>query len=268
MLRSQGGAQEPDGGGPAVAGASLRPGPSEAARSAAAARLRTALDPRLPARRVRVVAANSGCVRAARVKAVVHFSESKNYPIRTIESAHVELQPQGSSAIAEADLVEMRGALVRAVASVCPSWLAASADDIVQVALLRVVEVCRRADGSTDLSAAYLRKAAYSAVVDEIRRLKRRREVPLEDEGIEATHSTPAANPEQSSSARQQARAIRACLARLVRPRRLAVTLYLVGHSVPEAARLLGWSPKRAENLVYRGLAGLRRCLEEAGMAR
>lgn len=263
------GAQEPDGGGPAAAaGASLRQGPSDAAKSAAAPRLWPGLAPRLRSRRVRALASNSRRAGAAHLKPVVDFSESTNYSTRTIEPAHLERQPQGSSPIAEADLIALRAALARAVASVCPPWLAASAEDLVQVALLRVVDVCRRADGSTDFSTAYLRKAAYSALVDEIRRLKRRREVPLEDESVDTTHSTPAANPEQATSARQQGRAIRACLARLVRPRRLAVTLHLVGHSVPEAARLLSWSTKRAENLVYRGLADLRRCLEAAGMAR
>jgi RNA polymerase sigma-70 factor, ECF subfamily len=262
------GALEPDGGGPAAAGASLRQGPSEAVKSAAAPRPRPGLDPRLRSRRVRVLAANSRRVRPAHAMAVVDFSEFSNYTNRTTEPAHVERQPHGPSPIAEEDLVALRAALTRAVASICPPWLAASAEDVVQVALLRVVEVCRRGDGSTDLSTAYLRKAAYSALVDEIRRLKRRREVPLEDEGVDTRHSTPAANPEQTTSARQQGRAIRACLARLVRPRRLAVTLHLVGHSVPEAARLLNWSPKRAENLVYRGLADLRRCLEAAGVAR
>jgi RNA polymerase sigma-70 factor (ECF subfamily) len=47
--------------------------------------------------------------------------------------------------------------------------------------------------------------------------------------------------------------------------RRRAVMLYLQGHSVPEAARLLGWTAKRTENLVYRGLADLRHCLRAKG---
>jgi RNA polymerase sigma-70 factor (ECF subfamily) len=48
--------------------------------------------------------------------------------------------------------------------------------------------------------------------------------------------------------------------------RRLAVTLYLHGHSVPDAARILDWSAKRTENLVYRGLADLRECLLSKGL--
>ena len=45
------------------------------------------------------------------------------------------------------------------------------------------------------------------------------------------------------------------------RERRLAVMLHLQGHPVAEAARILGWTVKRTENLVYRGLADLRHCL-------
>ena len=56
------------------------------------------------------------------------------------------------------------------------------------------------------------------------------------------------------------------CLALLSVNRRRAVTLYLQGHSVPEAATLLDISPKNAENLVYRGLAELRCHLKARGV--
>jgi RNA polymerase sigma-70 factor (ECF subfamily) len=44
------------------------------------------------------------------------------------------------------------------------------------------------------------------------------------------------------------------------------VTLYLQGHTVPETARVLDWPAKRADNLVYRGLADLRQCLLAKGL--
>ena len=50
------------------------------------------------------------------------------------------------------------------------------------------------------------------------------------------------------------------------RDRRLAVTLHLQGHSVPDAARVLDWPVKRTENLVYRGMADLRECLMSKGI--
>ena len=59
---------------------------------------------------------------------------------------------------------------------------------------------------------------------------------------------------------------IQDCLSRMQRDRRLAVTLYLQGHTVPETARVLQWPTKRADNLVYRGLANLRQCLLAKGM--
>ena len=50
------------------------------------------------------------------------------------------------------------------------------------------------------------------------------------------------------------------------RERRLAVTLHLQGHTVPETARILDWAAKQTENLVYRGLADLRECLMAKGL--
>jgi RNA polymerase sigma-70 factor (ECF subfamily) len=44
------------------------------------------------------------------------------------------------------------------------------------------------------------------------------------------------------------------------------VTLHLHGHSLVEAARILDWAAKQTENLVYRGLADLRKCLLAKGI--
>jgi RNA polymerase sigma-70 factor (ECF subfamily) len=118
---------------------------------------------------------------------------------------------------------------------------------------------------------------AHSALVDEIRRRQRRREVQL-DVGEPDAHEAQAqghvarapepratGDPEQDASLRELGGAVRGCLLEMKRDRRLAVTLYLQGHSVPEAARLLDWPVKRTENLVYRGLADLRQCLLAKG---
>ena len=74
-------------------------------------------------------------------------------------------------------------------------------------------------------------------------------------------------NPERAGADREIRRGVRDCLLTLVRPRRLAVTLHLQGHSVRESAQLLEWNPKRVENLIYRGLGDLRRCLAGKGIA-
>jgi RNA polymerase sigma-70 factor (ECF subfamily) len=174
----------------------------------------------------------------------------------------MEQPPPGS-------LEELRSDLARAVRRICPAWLADHADDLVQVALLKVMEVQRKSEGKAALSSFYLKRVARSTLIDEIRRRKRRPEVPL-DETVESHPAMWAAYPDPESAAvgRELGRTIQTCLGRLIRPRQAAVMLHVfLGHSVPEAARLLGWSVKKAENLVYRGLADLQGCLKREGAA-
>jgi RNA polymerase sigma-70 factor, ECF subfamily len=161
-------------------------------------------------------------------------------------------------------------AMARAVRRQCPAWLADSAQDIAQAALTKVMTGELKSEGARPLSSFYLHRVAHSALVDEIRRRKRRPEVSLEettDDSSQIVRFEPRADgdPESSASFRELGAAVRDCLLGTKRERRLAVTLYLQGHSVPEAARILGWDVKRTENLVYRGLADLRQCLMGKG---
>lgn len=136
---------------------------------------------------------------------------------------------------------------------------------MVQAATLRLIKIQQKSEGNREFKASYLWRVAYSALIDEIRRRRRRREEPLEQEQLDSIAEA-RGNPERHYRGRQVGAAIQDCLRRLLRPRRLAVTLYLQGYGVPETANLLGWQRKRAENLVYRGLADLRRCLEGKGV--
>ncbi len=165
------------------------------------------------------------------------------------------------------DYVRLREQLARAVRRVCPGWLHDRSEDIIQAAMIRVMEVRRKSDGDREFTSAYLWKVAYSALIDEIRRLRRRPETPLEEEESYDMFPGGSPNPERMLNSAEMGRGIRECLDRLILPRRRAVTLHLLGHSVPEAARILDWNPKRTENLVYRGLDNLRDCLRSKGLA-
>ncbi len=160
----------------------------------------------------------------------------------------------------------MRKQLERAVRRVCPRWLSNQADDIVQRAVMRVLAILRQGEGAAPPSASYLWKVAYTATVDEIRRSRRQREVPLGEDQSEPVTRAAGDDPASQITRREIGEAIRDCLLRLVEARRAAVTLYLHGHTVPEAAALLRSEAKRIENLVYRGLADLRRCLSAKGL--
>jgi RNA polymerase sigma-70 factor (ECF subfamily) len=175
-----------------------------------------------------------------------------------------------ASAPAESRWTTLAATMAQAVRRQCPAWLSASADDIAQAALIKVMAAERRAEGERPVSAFYLHRAAHSALVDELRRRQRRQEISLEGGRGPADQQPrfePSAqgDPETSASYRELGTAVRDCLLCAKRDRRLAVVLYLKGHSVQETARILGWQVKRTDNLIYRGLADLRQCLLRKG---
>jgi RNA polymerase sigma-70 factor, ECF subfamily len=177
---------------------------------------------------------------------------------------------QQSPTADEARWTMLREKLTRAVRRQCPRWLSDHAEDLVQAAVVKVMAIVGGSEGKRSLSSFYLYRVAHSALVDEIRRRQRRREVTLEldqseEQQMGDAHARVPRDPEQDASLRELGLAVRDCLRAMNRDRRLAVTLYLQGHSVPEAARILGWPGKRTENLVYRGLADLRQCLLAKG---
>jgi RNA polymerase sigma-70 factor, ECF subfamily len=167
------------------------------------------------------------------------------------------------------DYATLRQDVARAVARLCPRWMVDRSDDLVQSAVMRVMQITGKrsasGEGNQPLSTSYLYKVAYSVLVDEIRRLRRRRETDLGDEAV-APVAIATGNPERTAASKEVGRGIQECLMGMKRERRLAVTLHLQGHTVSEAARILDWAAKQTENLVYRGLADLRQCLMAKGI--
>jgi RNA polymerase sigma-70 factor (ECF subfamily) len=141
--------------------------------------------------------------------------------------------------------------------------LRGSEDDIVQAAWLRLDRSRRTNERNRDPGASLIARVAYCATVDELRRRRRRREVPVEsiDEPVLVRE------PEDPLRSREIGIGIRDCLGAIVPNRCLAVTLFLQGHSAPETSRILGFTLRKTENLVFRGLADLRRCLASKGLS-
>ncbi len=155
--------------------------------------------------------------------------------------------------------VRIETALKRAA----PAWLRPKTDDMAQAAVVKLMRQGRSEEALAALKPAYLWRAAHSEIMDEIRRCRRRGEVGLQEASGLADTSRPDA--EQVVAGKFIGDAIRTCLGLLVDSRRRAVALYLVGHTVPEVAILLGISKKQAENLVFRGLRNLRSHLQARG---
>jgi RNA polymerase sigma-70 factor (ECF subfamily) len=174
-----------------------------------------------------------------------------------------------SDPIDDRRLAELRSRIQAAARRVCPGWLSADVEDVTQNALIKVVEVFRKSgDRNPNVASSYLWKVAYTCTVDAIRsrRESRRREVPMETTEGTRPDPAPQPGPERVTESAEIGQGIEDCLSRLVRPRRLAAMLYLQGHTVPEIARLLDWSGAKSNNLVHRGIADLRRCLDQKGL--
>jgi RNA polymerase sigma-70 factor, ECF subfamily len=164
------------------------------------------------------------------------------------------------------EYAHIRRTLVKALRLYCPGWLAASSEDLAQTAAMRVLEARRKQGEGKQVPNAYLYRAAYTALVNEIRRRRRMNEVSIEEDGAAEMEGAQSANPERTLSARELGESIERCLGKVTRERKLAVTLHLQGYTVEEAARLLRFDRKRTENLVYRGMADLRECLSAQGI--
>ncbi len=167
---------------------------------------------------------------------------------------------------AEGRLERIHARLRRAVQRACPRWLADQADDIVQLATIRLMKIAGKSGGLEERKPSYLRAVAYSLVVDEIRRRYRRREITVGDGSVMEANPAAVHDPERLAGSRELGLAIVACLQRLEDPRRRTVALHLQGYTIPEVAGSLGFTVKKAEHLAHRGIADLRRCLARKGL--
>jgi len=147
----------------------------------------------------------------------------------------------------------------------CPGLSAADVEDFVQSIMVALLRRMGEGEENPTYSSIYLQKMAYGVMVDELRRRGRRPATPMDVDSSDRFASA-APDPERAAASGETAAGIRDCVSRLVAPRRRAVTLHLLGCGVTEIARRSGWSGKRADNLLYRGLADLRRCLESKGL--
>jgi len=156
----------------------------------------------------------------------------------------------------------MRQVLELAFRRLTPSELLDSREDLKQSALLRILEVESR-ERQRVRTASYLWQVAFTTIADELRRRRRAREEPVETERLEARvaelHPTA---PAEFPGLRE---ALRACLEHLPESRRIPVVLHLQGFAPSEVSRVLNSPGKRVENLTYRGLSALRRCLAAKG---
>ncbi len=154
--------------------------------------------------------------------------------------------------------------LRRAIQRLCPRYLRQEVEDLEQVAMVRALETSRRRGDGIAWTKAYVYCLARSVIVDRMRRQSRRpTELSKEEAGVDATELAAVewtANPEYLAYRQSMREVLMECIDRIKADRRSAVVLVAIqGHSIAEAAQMLGWSNRKVENCLYRGRKDLRR---------
>jgi RNA polymerase sigma-70 factor (ECF subfamily) len=182
------------------------------------------------------------------------------------------MEDEGSNATADERwraLIEQYGRYLRRVVTrLCPRDLGLSFDDVEQEARLRLWKALRD-ERKIDDPASYLYRIAATATIDAIRRVRARREEPLEDpdqEGANAMLADTAPSLERSADRSLLLQRIEQALEGVPPDRRRLLRLHLQGFTTQEIADLHGFSEPKVRNLVYRTLADLRERLRGLGI--
>jgi RNA polymerase sigma-70 factor (ECF subfamily) len=167
-------------------------------------------------------------------------------------------------------LIEQYGRYLRGVvARLCPRNLGLAVDDVEQEARLRLWKALRD-ERKVDDPASYLYRIAATATIDAVRRVRARREEPLEERAGEEGGRVPLADAgpplERSVERGLLLEQIEQVLQAVPADPQQVLRLHLQGFTTQEIADLFGWTEAKARNLVYRTLAGLRERLRERGI--
>jgi RNA polymerase sigma factor (sigma-70 family) len=110
---------------------------------------------------------------------------------------------------------------------------------------------------------SYIKKVVDSSVIDYLRK-RRREENIVQQEKVRTIAEGSYFYPAEAESGATDARAaLGLALGRLIESRRAVVQLYLMNFSIEEISTHFQWSLHKTRNLLYRGLADLRKIFKE-----
>lgn len=132
-------------------------------------------------------------------------------------------------------------------------------DDIMQDIRIRIWKLVQ-SERVIFSHGAYLKRIINSAIIDQLRRIRREDHLIRREKRNRISELGFAFH--EAARRRSFEEALRAAVEELKSSRRQVVKLYLLGFSIPEIASYLSWSLDRTRNLLYRGLADLRKTLK------
>jgi RNA polymerase sigma factor (sigma-70 family) len=134
-------------------------------------------------------------------------------------------------------------------------------DDIAQEVRIKIWRVLTN-EKTIDNYASYIKKIVNSSVIDQLRKLKREEGIFLQEKQACVSELKMSYEAEMLREKHIQEKIGRAVEA-LIDSRKKAVRLYLLSMSIEEIAAFFGWSRDKTRNLLYRGLADLKKILKE-----
>jgi RNA polymerase sigma factor (sigma-70 family) len=134
-------------------------------------------------------------------------------------------------------------------------------EDISQDVRIRIWKLMKSEKTITNY-ASYIKKIVNSAVIDRLRRWRREEGVVQEEKSRQIAEYENIYHPDLEKRDRLK-EVLAEAVETLIDSRRQVVKLYLLNMSVEDISRYLRFSQDKTRNLLYRGLADLKRFLHE-----
>lgn len=135
-------------------------------------------------------------------------------------------------------------------------------DDIAQEVRIKIWKLIKSEKNIVSY-ASYIKKIVDTVVIDQLRLLRKDEQLYRMERQKQVAEQLNGYRPEVLRNALMK-EAVGKAVESLIESRRNVVKLYLFELSIEEISRFYGWSLHKTRNLLYRGLADLKRSLRKA----
>jgi RNA polymerase sigma factor (sigma-70 family) len=135
-------------------------------------------------------------------------------------------------------------------------------DDIAQEVRIKIWKLIKSEKDIVSY-ASYIKKIVDTVVIDQLRLLRKDEQLYRMERQKQVAEQLNGYRPEVLRNALMK-EAVGKAVESLIESRRNVVKLYLFDLSIEEISRFYGWSLHKTRNLLYRGLADLKRFLKKA----
>jgi RNA polymerase sigma-70 factor (ECF subfamily) len=136
------------------------------------------------------------------------------------------------------------------------------ADDVFQEVKIKIWKVLHNEKKITNYS-SYIKKIVDSSVIDQFRKIKREEGIYLHEKNKKIAEHKNTYIPSHFYDELDIKETVGKAVDNLIESRRKVVKLYLLNMSIEEIAFYFNWSKDKTRNLLYRGLADLKKILKD-----